>query len=282
MNWIAILTGAGVVSGLGVLIGGFLGVFGRIFAVESDDRVREIREHLPGSNCGGCGFTGCDAMAQAIADGRAVPSGCAGCDAENRAAISLLMGIADTEPVRKVACVFCSGTCETVVQRYQYEGIGDCRRAILVPGGGSKACGYGCIGMGSCVAACPVGAIRVQDGCADVDGSLCIGCGACVRVCPRNLIHLLPASAPYVVRCDSKEKGKAVRENCATGCIGCGICAKKCPSGAISVQDNLARINPAVCTGCGVCASKCPAGIIRRQPSGVVAVVSSEEGEGQA
>lgn len=279
MNWIAILTGAGVVTGLGILIGVFLGVFGKIFAVEGDDRVEKIREHLPGSNCGGCGFSGCDAMAHAIADGRAMPSGCAGCDAENRAAISLLMGIPNTDPEKKYACVFCSGTCENVVQRYQYDGIRDCHHAMLLPGEGSKACGYGCIGMGSCAAICPAGAIRVQNGCATVDRTRCVGCGACVRACPRHLIRLVPATMPYIVCCHSKEQGKAVREACTVGCIGCGICVKRCSTGAIVMEDHVAVIHPERCIGCGACASKCPVGVIHRQAD---VTISPSDGENQA
>ena len=40
---------------LGILIGILLGVAGKVFAVETDERVVKVRECLPGSNCGGCG-----------------------------------------------------------------------------------------------------------------------------------------------------------------------------------------------------------------------------------
>ena len=56
---------------LGILIGILLGVAGKVFAVETDERVEKVRECLPGNNCGGCGFAGCSGLAAAIAKGEA-------------------------------------------------------------------------------------------------------------------------------------------------------------------------------------------------------------------
>ena len=47
---------------LGILIGILLGVAGKVFAVETDERVEKVRECLPGNNCGGCGYPGCDGV----------------------------------------------------------------------------------------------------------------------------------------------------------------------------------------------------------------------------
>ena len=65
-----------VVGGLGVLFGIILGIAAIKFRVERDPKIDSIREALPGANCGGCGFAGCDALAEAIAAGKAPVNGC--------------------------------------------------------------------------------------------------------------------------------------------------------------------------------------------------------------
>lgn len=49
-----------LVGGIGLLAGVILAAASKFFAVEVDERVTKIRECLPGANCGGCGFAGCD------------------------------------------------------------------------------------------------------------------------------------------------------------------------------------------------------------------------------
>ncbi len=40
-------------------------------------------------------------------------------------------------------------------------------------------------------------------------------------------------------------------------CIGCGVCLPACPFGAISVEDEKARIDPTKCNLCGACVTSC-------------------------
>lgn len=47
-----------------------------------------------------------------------------------------------------------------------------------------------CIGCGTCIERCQVGAIADQDGVSVVDRDLCIGCGLCVTGCPENAARL--------------------------------------------------------------------------------------------
>ncbi len=64
------------IGGLGILFGLVLGYASKKFAVPVDERVTKVRELLPGANCGGCGFAGCDAYAQAVVDGIAELNAC--------------------------------------------------------------------------------------------------------------------------------------------------------------------------------------------------------------
>ena len=47
-----------------------------------------------------------------------------------------------------------------------------------------------CAGCETCVGECPVEAIKMVDGKADVDGDKCIECGACTSACPCEAISL--------------------------------------------------------------------------------------------
>ena len=60
-----------LVAVLGLLIGLFLGIASIIFKVDIDEKIAKIREVLPGNNCGGCGYPGCDGLAEAISKGEA-------------------------------------------------------------------------------------------------------------------------------------------------------------------------------------------------------------------
>ena len=76
MNIGAIITATVVVAAVGLFIGIFLSIAGKKFAVETDEREVAVREALPGNNCGGCGYPGCDGLAAAIAKGEAPVNAC--------------------------------------------------------------------------------------------------------------------------------------------------------------------------------------------------------------
>ena len=250
-----IILAAVIVGGTGLLLGLFLGLAGKKFAVEIDEKEQQVREQLPGNNCGGCGYAGCDAMAKAIANGEAPVNGCpVGGDAV-AAKIARIMGQEAGESIRRVAFVKCGGTCDKAKESCHYYGVHDCEMMDFIPGGGPKTCHYGCIGDGTCEKVCSFDAIHVINGVAVVDKEKCRACGACVEHCPRHLIELVPYESRYLVRCASKDKGKLVMQACEAGCIGCKKCQRECPSGAVTVENNIAHIDTSKCTNCGKCAS---------------------------
>ena len=264
MDYTGILIAAVVVAILGIAVGLFLGFASKKFAVEVDEKELAVRDALPGNNCGGCGYAGCDALAKAIAAGEAPVNACPVGGPAAAEKIAAVMGVESGSSERKAAFVKCSGVCNKVRFQYEYYGDGDCREVSVVPGAGEKQCAYGCMGYGSCVKACKFDAIHVVDGVAVVDSEKCTACGACVNTCPMHLIELIPVSKTYRVTCSSNAKGKQVREACDNGCIGCMLCVKQCEFDAIHVENNLARIDYSKCTGCGKCAAKCPAKIIHK------------------
>lgn len=257
-----ILLAALVIGITGLAIGLLLGAAAKQFAVEVDEREVKVRDQLPGNNCGGCGYAGCDGLAAAIVKGEAAVNACPVGGPDVAAAIGEIMGACADAGEKKTAFVKCKGTCDKTTVKYNYYGIHDCKKLALIPGGGDKTCEYGCLGYGSCVKACGFDAIHIVNGIAEVDKEKCVSCGKCVAECPRHLIELVPYEAKHIVQCSSHDKGKDVKAACEVGCIGCGLCAKQCEFDAITLENNLAYINQSKCTKCGKCVAKCPAKII--------------------
>ena len=262
MQFQDVLIPVAIFAGLGILFGVILAIASRIFAVEVDARVEQITEALPGANCGGCGYSGCAGLADAIVKGEAKPNACNSCSKAGIKQIGVIMGMEVEEAIPLHAHVMCSGNCHTAVYKYHYEGATDCIAAERL-GGGDKECANGCIGLGTCVAACKYDAIHVVDGLAVVDDAKCIGCGACATLCPKRIITLIPVSSKYCVECRSVEPGAITRKHCAVGCIACKICEKNCPTGAITVTDFVATIDQSKCISCGKCVEKCPRKVIK-------------------
>lgn len=260
----AVCIAAAVVGGMGLLIGVLLVTADKVLSVPTDELTEKIRDVLPGNNCGGCGYAGCDALAEAIAKGEADPTSCPVGGQAVAALVCELTG-KKAEFTRMSAYVRCAGTCEKSRHIYEYFGDEDCRRVTMVPGRGTKACSYGCLGFGSCVKSCDYDAIHIVEGVAVVDKEKCTACGKCVDACPQNLIEMVPYTAQYAVTCLSQERGKSVKDTCEAGCIGCGLCARSCPVDAVTIKNNIAHIDQTLCTNCGACMEKCPTKVIRKR-----------------
>lgn len=250
-------------GGLGVIFGMLLGYASKKFAIQVDPRVPAVRDALPGANCGGCGYAGCDACAKAMVEGEAAPNACPVGGAETAKKIGEILGLNVEASVKKAAFVKCNGTCSNAKNKYEYSGIKDCRDAALLPGGGHKGCNYGCLGFGSCVKVCEFGALSIVNGVAVVDEDKCTSCGKCVKACPKGLINIVPVEKQVRVVCNSKDRGKDVKDNCSVGCIGCRMCERVCQFGAIKFENNLAEVDYEKCTQCNSCALKCPTKAIK-------------------
>lgn len=255
---LSVLYPALTLGGLGMLFGILLGYASKKFEIELDPKIVKIREVLPGANCGGCGFSGCDAYARAVVEEGASSSACTVGGSATAEFISNLMGVEIEIKTKQVAFIKCRGSYSNIKIKKEVENFKSCSEAHEVIKENSSGCNYGCLGAGSCFTVCKFGAINIEDGLASVQEDKCVNCGACIKVCPRNLIESVPADKSVRVQCSSKASGKAVREVCSVGCIGCKICEKNCAFEAIKVTDNLAYIDYEKCTKCKVCETKCP------------------------
>ncbi|MBW1765702.1 MAG: FAD-dependent oxidoreductase [Deltaproteobacteria bacterium] len=184
------LGGVLVMGGLGAVIGVGLALASKIFYVYVDPKIEAIDEALPGANCGGCGYPGCSANAVAIAEGKSSPSSCVAGGPEIDIEIAEIMGVKLEVREPDIARPGCAYGVQDADLKYIYNGVNDCRAAVLLDGG-SKICPIGCLGLGTCAKACPFGAISMGiDNLPVVNMDLCTGCGTCERVCPKEIITL--------------------------------------------------------------------------------------------
>ncbi len=236
------------------------------FAVKEDERIGKVASLLPQANCGGCGFAGCSGMAAAIvkaADGGSIEGfNCPVGGGEVMGKIAEVLGVtvADAEP--RVAVLRCGGSCTARQRVVEYDGLRTCA-AMNVSGMGETACAYGCLGCGDCVSACSFGGIKLNEttGLPEIDETVCTGCGSCAKTCPRGIIELRPRGLRgrrVFVACRNQDRGALAMKACSASCIGCGKCAKECKFDAITIENNVAYIDPAKCKMCRKCEKACP------------------------
>ncbi len=236
-----VVLAAGTMLSLGVVMAWVLGWANRAFHVEVDPRVDSINEALPGANCGGCGYVGCNEYAEAVVAGVVGPDKCPVGGESCAKDVAEIMGIALEESMPYRPAVHCGATNEMRLKQTEYRGEKTCSAANLIAG--IQGCTYGCMGFGDCVISCAFDAIHIRDGLAVVDYHKCVGCGACAKVCPRNIISMVPFKTErmMIIACSNKDAGKAVKDVCKVGCIGCQACVRK--SDYFAVSNNLAHID---------------------------------------
>lgn len=261
-----IIFSALVMFSLAVLMAWALGWANQAFHVDVDPRIVKIRDALPGTNCGGCGFAGCDNFAEAVAEGKAPPDGCPVGGPQSAKKIADIMGTDFDQNTPQRPVVHCTGRNDDKT-RAKYEGEQNCAAANLV--GGVQSCVFGCLGFGDCVEACNYDAIQIIEGLAVVDYEKCIGCGACVTACPRDVIEMVPfkSSEMIVVACSNQDPGKQARQACKVACIGCKLCVKQCED-LFAMEGNLATIDydkydPQSIDDAQAALDKCPMDTIR-------------------
>lgn len=250
---------------MGAVFGAVLAVASKVFHVDVDEHITQVREVLPGANCGGCGYAGCDGYAAAVGKGEAPPDKCVVGGSAVAAKVAAIMGIETCPQEKMVAFVPCSGGDGVAKNFFDYEGPQDCVAAMRFGNKGLKECQFSCIGLGTCVRACQFDAMHLVNGVAEVDREKCVACKACVAACPKDIVKMVPYTQKVLVGCRSNDKGARVMKVCTAGCIGCMKCQKECPTGAIVVTNSLAEIDYSKCIGCGKCAEVCPRHIIHPQ-----------------
>lgn len=240
---------------------------GQKFKVDEDPRITEVNEILPAANCGGCGFPGCAAFADACVKSDALENlSCPVGGQETMDKVAAILGKTVTASAKKIAVIRCNGNCEERPRLNLYDGASNCAVAASLYSG-DTGCSFGCLGLGDCVDSCAFDAIHInpETMLPEVVEDACTACGACVKACPKGIIELRkqgPKSRRIFVSCVNKEKGGLAKKACNVACIGCSKCFKACPFEAITIENNLAYIDEDKCRLCRKCVSQCPTNAI--------------------
>lgn len=257
-----------ILAGLGFVAATILAVASRVFHVEEDPRVEAVLDSLPGVNCGGCGYAGCEGYAVAVVNHVHVAANlCVAATAEVNITVGELTGkiVTEAEPLRSFRrCDRLSGH---VGKRYVYQGMPSCAAAATL-GLGESQCAYSCLGYGDCVEICPFDAVYIENGLVQMDTQKCTGCGRCVRACPRCILELIPKRSRVSIMCATQDKMRAVMDVCKVGCIQCMKCVKACPAQALSHENGRVVVNQIKCLSFGpeceeICVTSCPRKILR-------------------
>lgn len=238
------VTMAGVFMALlGGTLAWLLAVASKRLYVYEDPRIEQVEDLLPKSNCGACGTAGCRNFAEELVAGHIEPAKCTVNTRDMNEYIAGFLGVDMGNVDKKVARLACAGGRHVARMRAQYSGLGTCRAATTVAGGG-KACDWGCLGLGDCESVCDFDAIHMnQFGLPVVDAAKCTACGDCVEICPKALFSLEPIARKLWMACKNKADGDTAELQCEVACTACGKCVADAAPGLISLKNELATID---------------------------------------
>ena len=256
------LVAVATLGGLTFLIASALVVAQSRLRVEEDPRLEPVYELLPHTDCGACGYPGCRAFAEALIGNEVLPGQCTVGTPEEQQQIASILSVDVGTREKVVARLACAGGANVARMHAYYEGLGSCRGATLVAGGG-KGCFWGCLGLGDCEVVCDFDAIAMSpEKLPVVDEDLCTACGDCVDACPKDLFSLHPVSHRLWVACKNLEFGDEVLADCEVACTACARCAKDATGGLIAMQDNLAVVDYTRRHDQRAAIDRCPTGAI--------------------
>ena len=152
----------GALLTLGLILGACLGLAAHYLRVEGNPIATELEGLMPGSNCGQCGFPGCSAAANALANNEATVTLCPPGGKTLATGLAEKLGIdADLSDMEDKGPMIA----------FVFEDL--------------------CIGCTKCIKRCPtdaiVGASKQIHGVVD---DACTGCEACADVCPTGAITM--------------------------------------------------------------------------------------------
>ena len=178
------LIAIGILTIMGIVLGGLLGAASRFLAVEENPLEEELKALLPGSQCGQCGYVGCSQYAAALARGEASVTLCAPGGKATIEALAKKLGVTAD------------------LSGHEEKGP---EHAFIVENL--------CIGCTRCVRECSTDAIMGANKLMHtIIVDACHGCGKCVKVCPTDAIMMVPI--PVTLRTWHWPKPDAV-DSCA-------------------------------------------------------------------
>src|SRR5690554_1460801 len=132
------------------------------FHVYEDPRIDEVEGNLPGANCGGCGFAGCRAFAEACVKASTLDDlNCPVGGNETMIGVAGILGLEAVKKASRTAFIRCNGTCDHRPKTSIYDGASTCAISASLFSGDTD-CQWGCLGYGDCFNVCDFDAIELR------------------------------------------------------------------------------------------------------------------------